>query len=182
MWDEHILLVLTDWQIQGPLFLRERKKGMSSLHFNMRLSIKLRELLETIKLRLSISECTRIDKKTHTFISPISGCGLGCSTACCRGIFSTGACIPRGCESKIGTCQGNSMRMKELTENELNVKLVSYLSSHSLPQRDPGTHRIGDKYYQLTLHTHPGVYLCPSAFCSMLGFNIVLFIDRFLNL
>jgi hypothetical protein len=63
------------------------------------------------------------------------------------------------------------MRMKELTENELNVKLVSYLSSHSLPQRDPGTHRIGDKYYQLTLHTHPGVYLCPSAFCSMLGFN-----------
>lgn len=59
---------------------------------------------------------------------------------------------------------------KELTENELSVKLVSYLSAHSFENREVGTHRIGEKFYRLILNTHPGVFLCPTAFCSMLGF------------
>lgn len=58
---------------------------------------------------------------------------------------------------------------EEKTENEMYVTLLHYLAAHSLPSKIPGSHLIGTKYYHFIFMCHPGVYICPNAFCRIIG-------------
>lgn len=58
---------------------------------------------------------------------------------------------------------------EEKTENEISIALLHYLGSHSVPEKIEGSYKIGKKYYSLSFACHPGVYVCPTAFCRLIG-------------
>lgn len=58
---------------------------------------------------------------------------------------------------------------EEKTENEISVTLLHYLECHSFPAKCDGSHMVGKKHYRFVFSCHPGVYLCPRAFCKIIG-------------
>ena len=60
----------------------------------------------------------------------------------------------------------------ENTENEMYASLLNYLDSHSVLEKTPGSHKIGGKFYCLKFMCHPGVFLCPTAFCRIIGVSV----------
>jgi hypothetical protein len=57
----------------------------------------------------------------------------------------------------------------EKTENEISVALLYYLGSHTVADNTDGCHKIGKKSYCLSFSCRPGVYVCPAAFCRLVG-------------
>lgn len=60
----------------------------------------------------------------------------------------------------------------ENTENEIYVALLNYLGSHSVLEKTTDCHQIGEKIYRLTFTCHPGVDVCPTAFCRIIGVSV----------